>query len=57
MATEIARYKHDDEIFESKVLKASETQKDPVLMKKEIVAKALAEAMKLFKSDLETWVI
>lgn len=53
---EIAKYKADDKIFDSKVLKSSES-KDPVLRKKEIVDKALQEAMKLFKADLETWVI
>lgn|GEM_PF-2313274 len=53
---EIAKYKSDDNIFDSKVLKSSEST-DPVLRKKEIVDKALAEAMKLFKKDLETWVI
>lgn len=53
---EIAKYKADDKIFDSKQLKASES-KDPVLMKKEIVDKALIEAMKLFKPDLEAWVL
>lgn len=55
-AKEIAKYKADDKIFDSKQLKASES-KDPVLMKKEIVDKALIEAMKLFKPDLEAWVL
>jgi hypothetical protein len=55
-AKEIAKYKADDKIFDSKVLTASES-KDPVLKKKEIVDKALHEAMKLFKKDLENWVI
>jgi hypothetical protein len=53
---EIAKYKSDDKVFDSKVLKAAES-KDPVLKKKEIVEKALQEAMKLFKKDLETWVV
>lgn len=53
---EIAKYKADDKIFDSKVLKSSES-KDPVLQKKEIVDKALKEAMILFKKDLENWVI
>jgi len=55
-AKEIAKYKANDKIFDSKQLKSSES-KDPVLMKKEIVDKAVAEAMKLFKPDLEAWVI
>lgn len=59
MAAEIAKYHHNDDIFDSKVLKssASDPAKDPVLMKKQIVDKALVEAMKLFKADLEAWVI
>lgn len=53
---EIAKYKADSKIFDSKQFKSSES-KDPVLMKKEIVDKAVLEAMKLFKPDLEAWVI
>ncbi len=53
---EISKYKADDKIFDSKVLKSAES-KDPVLKKKEIVDKALEDAMKLFKTDLENWVV
>jgi hypothetical protein len=55
-AKEIAKYKHDDKVFDSKVLKSWES-KTPVWDKDMIVAKALEDAMKLLKPDLESWVI